>query len=63
MTLTVASLFFDLAVEQDVATKCTFGFTLPPGGSFSEDFIAQVTTPLPYGFVGFGMGTGAGLPL
>ncbi|KAJ7822486.1 hypothetical protein B0H14DRAFT_3146353 [Mycena olivaceomarginata] len=46
----------------DEATKSTFGFTLPTKGTFSDDFIAKVITPLPYGFVGFGIGNTSEIP-
>ncbi|KAJ7909080.1 hypothetical protein B0H13DRAFT_2273044 [Mycena leptocephala] len=47
-----------LCIKQafDPKTKTNFGFVLPTDGSFSEDFIAQVSVPLPYGFAGFGIG-------
>ncbi|KAJ7343971.1 hypothetical protein DFH08DRAFT_810503 [Mycena albidolilacea] len=38
----------------DAETKSTYGFVLPTNGSLAEDFIAQLSVPLPYGFAGFG---------
>ncbi|KAJ7173009.1 hypothetical protein C8R43DRAFT_978197 [Mycena crocata] len=46
----------------DTATETSFGFVLPPHGTFSNDFMAKVTTPLPYGFVGFGVGNATEIP-
>ncbi|KAJ7852680.1 hypothetical protein B0H14DRAFT_804289 [Mycena olivaceomarginata] len=40
----------------DEATESTFGFALPTEGTFTDDFITTITTPAPYGFVGFGIG-------
>ncbi|KAJ6590049.1 hypothetical protein DFH09DRAFT_1140757 [Mycena vulgaris] len=40
----------------DEATESIFGFVLPTEGTFTDDFITTITTPVPYGFVGFGIG-------
>ncbi|KAJ6605286.1 hypothetical protein DFH09DRAFT_1121094 [Mycena vulgaris] len=46
----------------DPETKSTYGFVLPSNGKFSEDFIAQVSVPLPYGFAGFGIADSTSSP-
>ncbi|KAJ6561611.1 hypothetical protein B0H19DRAFT_1068365 [Mycena capillaripes] len=46
----------------DEATESTFGFVLPTEGTFTDDFLATITTPLPYGFVGFGIGNTGKIP-
>ncbi|KAJ6579074.1 hypothetical protein DFH09DRAFT_1360936 [Mycena vulgaris] len=46
----------------DSETKSTYGFVLPSNGKFSEDFIAQVSVPLPYGFAGFGIADSTSSP-
>ncbi|KAJ6579890.1 hypothetical protein B0H10DRAFT_813335 [Mycena sp. CBHHK59/15] len=47
---------------QNEATESTFGFVLPTEGKFSDEFMAQITVPLPYGFVGFGIANGTEIP-
>ncbi|KAJ6490917.1 hypothetical protein C8R45DRAFT_1213103 [Mycena sanguinolenta] len=46
----------------DEATESTFGFVLPTEGTFTDDFITTITTPVPYGFVGFGIGNAGEIP-
>ncbi|KAF8191074.1 hypothetical protein K438DRAFT_1935531 [Mycena galopus ATCC 62051] len=47
----------------DEATESTFGFVLPTEGIFTDDFITTITTPVPYGFVGFGIGNAGKIPV
>ncbi|KAJ6620461.1 hypothetical protein B0H10DRAFT_1946016 [Mycena sp. CBHHK59/15] len=47
---------------QNEATESTFGFVLPTEGKFSDEFMAQIAVPLPYGFVGFGIANGTEIP-
>ncbi|KAJ7604673.1 hypothetical protein DFH06DRAFT_1310359 [Mycena polygramma] len=46
----------------DGPTNSSFGFILPIGGTFTSDFLATITTPLPSGFVGFGIGNAGEIP-
>ncbi|KAJ6513717.1 hypothetical protein C8R47DRAFT_1091686 [Mycena vitilis] len=46
----------------DAPTNSSFGFILPIGGKFTNDFLATITTPLPSGFVGFGIGNAGEIP-
>ncbi|KAJ7654080.1 hypothetical protein DFH06DRAFT_1299142 [Mycena polygramma] len=47
---------------KDGPTNSSFGFILPIGGTFTSDFLALITTPLPSGFVGFGIGNAGEIP-
>ncbi|KAF7307919.1 hypothetical protein MKEN_01152800 [Mycena kentingensis (nom. inval.)] len=37
----------------DPATRSSYAFALPEGGSFDKDYVARLQIPIPYGFAGF----------